>query len=236
MRAVNLLPEKHRPRKATGGRSGSAYGVLGILGAVLVGLLVYVFTVNSINGAKTDIAEARAETARANAQAQALGGYGDFAKIKQQREDSVKQLAQGRVDWERMVREVAHVLPEGVWVRSAEASATGDTEAAGSGSPDPAAAGIGSPTVTLVGCAVNQNQVADTLVRLRQLQGATDVKLDHSTQPDSDGAAGAGASSDGPCGTTSGTPNYEFQAQVTLAPNATGGSPDNVPARLGGGQ
>ena len=254
MRAVNLLPEKHRPRVATGGQSGSSYVLIGVLGAVVIAVLVYVLTANSINTAKSSVAEAKAETTRANAQAEALGAYGDFAKIKQQREDSVKQIAQSRVDWERSVRELAHVLPSGVWVRSAEAAATGQPGDTATAAPAPGAA-AGGPTIRLVGCAVNQNQVADTLVRLRQLQGATDVKLDHSSQPDDttpagpvselqDPSVGEGGSSTGAaagtgsstCGTTGGMPNYEFQVEVTLEANSAADQPGNVPARLGGGQ
>ncbi len=37
MNAVNLLPEKHRPRKPTGGQGRGSYIALGVLGAVLVG-------------------------------------------------------------------------------------------------------------------------------------------------------------------------------------------------------
>jgi len=237
MRAVNLLPEKHRPRKASGGQNGSSYIVIGVLGAVVVAVLVYVLTANSINTAKTDIAEAKAETTRANAQAEALGAYGDFAAVKQQREQSVKQLAGQRVDWERLVRELAHVLPSGVWISSAEASASGEAEADASGASQPADAVATGPSVTLIGCAVNQNQVADTLVRLRQLQGATDVTLDHSSQgDDGSGSSGSSGGSSGTCGTTAGKANYEFQAAVTLAPDASGGTPGRVPARLGGGQ
>src|SRR4051812_16953194 len=99
MRAVNLLPEKHRPRKATGGQQGSSYVVLGALGAIVVAVLLYVLTANSINSAKTDIADANADAARANAQAQELGAYGDFAKVKAERVQTVKSLATTRVDW-----------------------------------------------------------------------------------------------------------------------------------------
>src|SRR3712207_3894059 len=112
MRAVNLLPEKHRPRQATGGRSGSSYVLLGVLAEVVGGVLVYVMTVNSINSAKSDIASAKAGAARATAEAESLGAYGDFAQVKKQREGAVKQVAQSRLDWERLVREVAHVLPD----------------------------------------------------------------------------------------------------------------------------
>ena len=168
MRAVNLLPEKHRPRRPTGGKSGSSYVLLGALGAIVVGVLLYVLTVNSINSSKTSIADAKAEAQRANAQADALGAYGDFAKVKAQREESVKQLAQQRVDWERLVRELAHVLPNGVWIASAQASDGSGDPAAGAASASPDAS-TGQPSLTLTGCAESQREVADTLVRTLSL-------------------------------------------------------------------
>ena len=73
MRAVNLLPERHRPRQPSGGGQGkSGYVLLGALGAVLVGVLVYVLTLNSINTSRTKITEATAEAARLNDQANSL--------------------------------------------------------------------------------------------------------------------------------------------------------------------
>ena len=246
MRPVNLLPEKHRPRQPTGGRSGSSYVVLGVLGVLVAGVLVYVLTLNSINDSKTGIASANAEAARATAQAEALGAYGDFAKVKAQREESVKQLASSRLDWERLVRELAHVLPDGVWVKSAVAADSQDAATslgaatAGSSASNSTASG---PSLTLQGCAVDQDRVADTLVRLKSLQGASDVELDHSAQPDettggttSSASAGSSASGDD-CGATHGKPNYDFQVNVTLTSTTpTDDVPGRVPARLGGGQ
>jgi Tfp pilus assembly protein PilN len=246
MNAVNLLPEKHRPRKPTGGQRGSGYVVLGALGVVLIGVLVYVLTLNSINSSTTKITEAKAEAVRLDAQANSLGPYGDFAKIKVERVRSVQQLAQGRFDYERLVRELAHVLPADVWLMNASASS--ESDAATSGAPAaagaaPAATPAGGPTITLQGCARDQPQVAVTLVRLRELQGATDVTLDHSSRgEDTSGgtptATPAGSSGvDSGCGTTHGQPNYSFQANVTFAPAQTQQPtpPDSVPHRLGGG-
>jgi Tfp pilus assembly protein PilN len=244
MRAVNLLPEKHRPRKATGGQRGSSYILLGVLGAVVIAVLVYVVTVNSINEAKTDVADAKAETVRANAQAGQLGAYGDFAKVKTERVATVKRLAQSRMDWERLVRELAVVLPDGVWIQNASAadgsgaqSSTGSTASSSSSSSTSAPAGGG--TLTLTGCAENQGQVADTLVRLRELQGASDVKLDHSSTQNKTGSAPSSGSASGTadCGSTHGKTNYDFQVAVTFdAPKPEPYKPGNVPARLGGGQ
>jgi Tfp pilus assembly protein PilN len=240
MKAVNLLPERHRPRQATGGQGHSAHIALGVLGAVLVGVLVYVLTLNSINSSKTQIVEAKAEAIRLEGQSNSLGPYGDFAKIKAERVRSVQMLAEGRFDWERLVRELAHVLPPDVWLVNATASASGagstsSTSASGTAAP---AAG---PSLTLQGCARDQAQVAVTLVRLRELQGATDVTLDHSTRgPDPTGGAAttapsAGGAADTGCGTTHGSPNYSFQASVTFAPSPPISKPGSVPGSLGGG-
>jgi Tfp pilus assembly protein PilN len=247
VKAVNLLPEKHRPRKPTGGKSGSGYIALGVLGAVLIALLVYVFTLNSINSSKTKITEAKTEAVRLDSQANSLGPYGDFAKIKTERVRSVQMLAQGRFDWERLVRELATVLPSDVWLVNASASASGDSSTPGSSSSTPATPGAPpvstGPSLSLQGCARDQSQVAVTLVRLRELQGATDVSLDHSTRVEdtsagapTPAAGAAGGSGDTSCGTTGGKPNYSFQVNVTFAPGAQLSSkPATVPSRLGGG-
>lgn len=252
MKAVNLLPERHRPRQASGGRDGSAWVVLGVLGVVVVAVLLYVLTANSINSAKSDIAEAKADTERANAQAGRLGPYGNFAKVKEQRVEAVKDLADSRVDWERLMRELARVLPDGVWIQSADASdGTGNDQTAaapastgGTGAPATPA----GPQVTLTGCAPDQPTVAETLVRLRTLQGATDVTLEHSTRPDEKtsgatggGSTGGGSSSatsagSGGCGESDGRPNYDFQIDVTLDAHVQASSTGKVPASLGGGQ
>src|SRR3954463_15278424 len=125
MNAVNLLPEKHRPRKPTGGKGGSGYVVLGVLGVVLLGVLGYVLTLNSINTSRSQITEAKVEAARLTEEANSLGPYGDFAKIKAERVASVKQLASQRFDYERLVLELAHVLPSDVWLVSASAADSG---------------------------------------------------------------------------------------------------------------
>jgi Tfp pilus assembly protein PilN len=240
MNAINLLPEKHRPRKPTGGKSNNGYIALGALGLVLLGLLGYVLTLNSINSSKTKITEATAEAARLNDEANSLGSYGDFAKIKQERVASVKALASGRFDYERLVRELAHVLPSDVWLVNAAAS-DASTPAPGTAAPAAGAtADAGGPTLTLQGCARDQSQVAVTLVRLREIQGADEVSLQHSTRgEDATGGATAaapssGGSGDTGCGDTGGKPNYTFQASIKFAP-LTEAVPDKVPNSLGGG-
>jgi Tfp pilus assembly protein PilN len=243
VRAVNLLPERHRPRQPTGSGKGSSYVLLGVLGALLVGVLVYVLTLNSINSARSDVTSAKAETARLQAQARQLGPYGDFAKIKQQRVAAVRSLAEQRFDWERLVRELAHVLPSGVWLTQTAAAQDAqhaqDTPASASTGSSSSSTAANAPVLSLQGCAQNQSDVAVALVRLRELQGATTVTLDHSTRgADSSGSGGSSSSnSTGDCGTSHGQPNYSFQVNVAFSPQAAAPyKPGDVPTSLGGGQ
>jgi Tfp pilus assembly protein PilN len=234
MRAVNLLPAKHRPRQAAGtGSQNLSIFLLGGLALVVVAVLVYVMSVNKINDSKTQITEAQTEAQQANARADALGAYGNFAKVKQQRVASVKKLAEDRIDWERVLREVAHVLPSRVWVTKAEAL-DGTDSSGTSTSADSSDSAANTPQITLTGCSWDQDAVARALVRLRQLDGASDVTLDHSTRPDTSASS---SSSNSGCGLHAGKANIEFQATVQLSPEkGKPYVPNNVAKSLGGGQ
>jgi Tfp pilus assembly protein PilN len=245
---VNLLPAKHRPRTPTGGQQGSAYVVVGILGALLVLAVFYVLTVNGVNTNKGKVAEAKAATARAEARAGELGAYGNFSQVKQQRVQSVKQLADGRIDWERLTRGLARVLPNSVWLLSASASASGNPSTAGGAggavsTPPGGGGATGAPAATgpkveLVGCAPSHSVVAVTLVRLRELAGAQDVQLNEITQPEpvaASGTAGAApAGGDSDCGLVHGKPVAKWDALVIFDAKA-GTAATGVPRSLGGG-
>ena len=234
MRAVNLLPAKHRPAAPTGERSGSAYIVLGVLGVLLVAVVAYVLTANSINSQKEQVAQAKNETLEAEAKTRQLQPYGDFSTVAQTRLSSVRQQAQGRIDWERLVLELAHVLPEDSWLTSADAAADPALREGGAGQDD-----ITGPSIQLNGCAHSQGDVATILVRLRRISGATDVKLTDSAQGEDQAASGAiGQASSEDCGETNGNPNYKWDVTVTFEPNAAADGAegtDPTPARLGGG-
>jgi Tfp pilus assembly protein PilN len=232
---VNLLPQKHRPAAPTGERSGSAYILLGVLGALLACVVLYVMTANSVASKNDQIAQAREETAKAEAKTRHLQPFGDFSSVAQTRVHSVRQQAQGRVDWERLVREVAHVLPDGTWLTSADAAVDPSLRTGGAAPNEE----ITGPSVQLLGCAHDQADVAVTLVRLRRITGATDVRLTESKQGDNQttGAAG-GQENPEDCGMKGGEPNYSWNVTVLFDSNVAasgGGADSNVPARLGGG-
>ena len=219
--------------------------MLGALAALLVAVVVYVLTANQVNSRTTDIARTKSEAAEAEARAAALEPFGQFATVKETRVASVKELARARFDWERLMRELALVLPDRTWLTEVTAATTPEGEdAAASGEASAGAAssaqsGGVSPSVKLVGCAVSQPKVAALMVRLRQLHRAEDVKLAESTEEEASGGGGsptdssAQSSSDG-CGGR----RYKFDVTVTFTPEAgreSGEGKKGVPASLGGG-
>ena len=242
MRPVNLLPEQHRRSQGPAdGRGGQVF--LGVLGALVVMAALYAVFTNQVNSKKTNAAEARAEAKQLSAKVDALGEFGDFAQIKQNRLASVRSLADVRFDWERLMREVSRVVPRSSWLQEANASVTGELDSSsGSSSPSsssssssssPASssssATAGQPAANLVGCAPRQSEVAKLMVRLRRLYRATDVTLNESGQDE--GTSGASLDS---CGRY-----VKFDVTVAFgAPATTGEGPGerkNVPASLGGG-
>jgi Tfp pilus assembly protein PilN len=231
MKAVNLLPDQHRRGPRAGAMAGGAYVVLGVLSVLLVMALVYTLTSNQANSRKSQAADARQEAEQLAAKAKSLGSYGNFSQIKATRTASVKQLASSRFDWERMLRELASVLPAGGWLKEASASVTGEQGAETSTTASAsAAASAGQPSLTLVGCTPRQSDVAKFMVRLRQLYLVSDVTLNESMR----GEANTPPTVEN-CG------NYlEFNLLVTFssaAPTADETPPGtrSVPARLGGG-
>jgi Tfp pilus assembly protein PilN len=254
MRPVNLLPDELRPRQRSREGGGRANIVLGVMGVLLVMAVAYALSLNQVNSHKTDIARATSETEKAKAEVTASTAFGDFHAIEQTRSASVKQLAGGRVDWERMMRELALVLPAHTWLLGATAASSADAAAAGttggastpppaasgstpaSAAGDSAASGASSPTLDLKGCALHQNDVAVLLVRLRKLYRAENVDLNESAQETTD--KGVQTSSDSAGGTdTCGSGRFKFDVAVTFSASAESDKPagGKVPTKLGGG-
>jgi Tfp pilus assembly protein PilN len=236
MKPVNLLPDDLRPRQATGALRGSSYAVVGGLAVLLLMAVAYVLSANSVNDRKTEIAKVEQETAEALARTAKLAPYQAFAQVKATRIESVKQLASRRFDWERMMREVALVLPDETSITDLSAATTGEAAAGPGAAPaaaDPTAAAASGPSLNLKGCAKRQPDVATLMVRLRRLYRAVDVQLTESTEQTTGGAGAtpidAGTGSEGcPLGTVL------FDVTVSFSPDDVE-QHKRVPARLGGG-
>jgi Tfp pilus assembly protein PilN len=222
VRPINLLPARYQPARASGDRPGIGYAAVGALAVLLVMVLLYVTTNNGINDAKSKTAEAQAEQAAAQAKVGQLQAFGDFAALKASREQAVRGVALQRFDYERLMREVALVLPHNTYLTAFQAgTGTSSTTAASTTTPTTAT----GPAVTLSGCAPSHPGVATAIVRLRKLHNVEDVDLKSSQKA---GAATAG-------GTASTCP-VAFSANLTFSPETAPTVQEPVPARLGGGQ
>lgn len=234
--------------------------VLGVLGALLLAVLLLVLSQNSITGRKADIAAATQEQKQAEVRASQLGSFGEFSQIKETRVASITALAEARFDYERLMRELALVLPGDTWVTEVDASSTASPDgtaaatpaptaapapSAGAATPAPAAsaststpapaaapAAAAAPTVKIVGCAKTQSMVAETMVRLRNLHRVDDVELTDSTRPSAAASAGAAPSAaTGTPGTGCGN-RYSFDATVTFAAGSAAALPGDHEKRV----
>jgi Tfp pilus assembly protein PilN len=177
MRAVNLLPVGQRRRRGINLPKPVVAG-LAVL-ALGSGLGMWAHSLSSsTSAAERDLTTAQAEQAQVQGQ---LGSY----RVAQQRaaslaseRDAIQALTSARVDWERLIRTVATVLPPQVWLTSlrAQTPAATATAAGSPASADGAAIGL-----HLDGMAFSQTQVALTMARIAAVPGLGAPVLSTST-------------------------------------------------------
>ena len=229
MKAVNLIPTEQRRAQASGKQSGSSYVLIGVLVTLLAMVGAYVFTANNVTDRESKAAAAKSEADRLEAEVKQRGAFTNFADIKKTRLASVMSVAESRFDWERLMRELSRVMPEGSWLQSTDASVDG--EVGGETAPStPGVAVVPTPKANLVGCTPDQSDVARLMVRIRQLHRVSDVELNQSSTE----LGGESEISAATCGNY-----YQFDITVSFAqtppPSEAPRGESSVPASLGGG-
>lgn len=198
MRPVNLLPPEDRRGEHAPLRAGFAsYAIIGVLVVALVGVVLVIMTGNQITDSKAELASLQARQAQADLAASKLAPYQDFATLSAARSETVSSLAQTRFDWERVLNELALVIPHRVTLDSltGSAGAGGADTGTSTSSADPSITG---PSLQLAGCAEGQNGVARFLAALRDIDGVTRVGMQSSQLGEqSDAATGAAAPAPG---------------------------------------
>jgi Tfp pilus assembly protein PilN len=191
MRAVNLIPPEQRSGAAFGpGRSeGGAYAVLFLLGGLALLALLYGVARHQVSSRRAQLAAQSARTQQAQSEAERLAPFTSFIALREQREQTVSQLADSRFDWAHALHELGRVLPAGVSISSlsgevgSTSSTASTTTSRGSGAAATSATPPGSvPSFSLSGCAVSQPAVAQTLDRLRLIDGVSEATLQSSTK------------------------------------------------------
>jgi Tfp pilus assembly protein PilN len=223
VRPVNLIPVEERRGEHAQLRTGPlVYIVLGALALVLIGVTMLVLTSNQIAESKAEVATLKQEDAAAQAQAKRLAAYSQFRTLSEQRIATVRSLADSRFDWERVMRELALVLPSDVWLTSLSASATPGTSIGGSEGGGEGASGlrgaIAGPALELSGCATGQEAVAGFVTALKDIDGVTRVGLGFSELASKSGEAGSGGGGSGDCRTRGFIAQFSLVVAFDAAP------------------
>ncbi|MGE0026289.1 MAG: PilN domain-containing protein [Thermoleophilia bacterium] len=178
MRAVNLLPQKER---RTPGLTG-AKTPLAVVGAVAVlgGLGFWGYSLHSqVNDAKSDVATATAQRDSLRDQLGAFQAAQARDAAQEVRTGAVVGLVTGRVNWERMIRDLTAVMPHDVWLTNLK----GETDVA---TTTPTATTASAPNLNnstvprgihLDGYAYTQDQVALLMARASTVPGLGEPRL-----------------------------------------------------------
>ncbi len=210
MRAVNLIPSDQRSGGSVGaGRSGgAAYAVLALLLGFAVLAVLYGKASRTVSSEKSKAAQLTARAQQDKAAAEVLAPYTSFVSLRQQREAAVTSLVDTRFDWAHAFHELGRVLSTetSIVALSGQIGTAGGSSSSASSSPSASgssAAGASSvssatpagsvPTFTLSGCATSQTAVAQTIQRLRQMDGVHEVTLQSSTKSNSGSGSTAGS-------------------------------------------
>jgi Tfp pilus assembly protein PilN len=212
MRPVNLIPTEERAGERRPMRGGPlAYVVVGALAVAVLGVAMLAVTDNEISDSKAEIAKLEGQTAATEARAQSLSAYTQFHELRQQRVSTVTSLADSRFDWQRVMRELALVLPGDIWLTNLTGTASPGVTVEGSTSTS-LRASVAGPALEMTGCASSQEAVAGFVQALKEIDGVTRVGVQSSAL----GSAAEGASS-GSASAASGTcQTRKFIAQFQL--------------------
>jgi Tfp pilus assembly protein PilN len=203
VRPVNLMPPEERRGQRAQTRTGPLpYVVLGALVAILAGVAFTVLTSNQIADRKGELAGLEVELSAAEARAEALQPYADLASLAEQRTSTVTSLAQSRFDWDRVLRELALVIPDDVWLTELGGTVSPEVQLAEAPQVQVREEAFG-PALTIIGCASSHEAVAGFLQSLRDIDGVTRVAIASDARPDAQGgqSSSSGGSSDADCRT-----------------------------------
>lgn len=194
MRPVNLIPPDQRRGEHAPLRTGPLpYVLIGALVLVLAGVTALVLTGNQISERKDEVATLKREDAAATARAQRLAAYTEFRAMSEQRIATVTSLANSRFDWQRVMRELALVLPSDVWLISLDATATPSVSIDGGGGGAQVRGAAQGPALAIEGCARGQEGVAGFVTTLKDIDGVTRVGVESSELASDSGEAGSGS-------------------------------------------
>ena len=176
MRAVNLLPRDLERQRSDGGRAPMLLVAGGVAAVTAVAVVLFMSASGSVSDQRSQLESVEASIARFPAAGQPAVAAGTIAQERTDRVTALAAAMSTRVPVDRLLRELAYVLPEDAWLTGLTASAP--TTAAPTGAPAGAATPATSvPNVTIQGATYSHQSVARVLARLAALPTLSDVRL-----------------------------------------------------------
>ena len=219
MRPVNLIPSEQRRGETRPLRTGPLpYILLGALVLAVAGVAALVLTGNEISERRDEIATLKREDAIAQARAQRLSAYTEFKAMSEARVQTVASLANSRFDWERVMRELALILPHDVWLTELAATATASTSLEGGSTGDQLRGAAAGPALAMAGCARGQEGVARFVAALKEIDGVTRVGVESSELGSKENEAGSGSGGGSDCRTAGFIAQFSVVVAFDAAP------------------
>lgn len=183
MRAVNLLPRDVDTRGDRGRLVPVVVAACGLLVLVVLLGAVYRSASGAVDARRSELASTEAAINRLPAPQRPQASNGLVAQERADRVAALSGAMATRVPFDRLLRDLAYVLPEDAWLTGLAASAPVQTDATGvppAGSAPTAT--TGTRGVTIEGSTFSQQSVSRVLARLAALPTLADVRLVTSAQ------------------------------------------------------
>jgi Tfp pilus assembly protein PilN len=218
VRPVDLIPADQRHGQHAPMRTGPLpYLVVGVLIGLLAAVALLVTTSTQVSERKSELVKLEREDETAEAEAKRLAAYVQFQTVHEQRLATIVSLADSRFDWERVMRELALVLPGDVWISELNASASSDSEGQAAGGT--LRGGVVGPALEINGCATGQEAVAGFVTALKDIDGVTRVGVEESSLPDqANGSVSGGEGGSGKCQTRDFIAEFKITVAFDAAP------------------
>lgn len=232
MRPVNLIPPEERRGDAAPARAGAlSYLVVAGLALLVIAVGAVVLTNKEVADKEAQVAALERTEAETRARAESLAAFTNFQQIKDARVQTVVSLAESRFDWQRVMEELARVIPAHVWLVSLSGDVAGAADEATSST-----ASAGVPTLNMTGCARSQRAVARMISAVGDIDGVTRVSATRSEKSETaTGSDSAEPSAGTNCRTRDFIAQFDLTAVFDGVEIPEGAAPAPPPTESGSG-
>jgi len=172
MRAVNLLPRDIQNAGSAGGRRPLLVVAGGIAAVTAASVVMVLSASGAVADQRAQLRSVEDAIARIPTKESPAVAPGVITQERTERTAALSAALATRVSMDRLLREVAYVLPEDAWLTALSATVSPSTAAA-PGTPAPTSA----QGVSIVGATYSHSSVARVLSRLAAVPSLDDVRL-----------------------------------------------------------